>query len=67
MVLDLHGVKHECVEVLVEDFVLINTTPLEIITGNSVFMKKTVLFILEKHKFNYIDGDLWNRGVIIVL
>ena len=33
--LDLHGVKHEDVDRLVENFVLLNEVPMKIITGNS--------------------------------
>ena len=33
--LDLHGVKHEDVDRLVENFVLLNSPPMKIITGNS--------------------------------
>jgi hypothetical protein len=65
--LDLHGVKHQDVEILVEDFVLENHAPLEIITGNSNAMKKLVVDVLVRHDFKYMDGDLWNRGKIIVL
>ena len=33
--LDLHGVKHEDVDRIVENFVLLNDVPMKIITGNS--------------------------------
>ena len=33
--LDLHGVRHSEVDRLVENFVLLNNPPLEIITGHS--------------------------------
>ena len=33
--LDLHGVKHEDVDRLIENFVLLNSPPMRIITGNS--------------------------------
>jgi len=67
--LDLHGVKHEAVEHLVEDFVFNNQSyiPLKIITGNSQKMKKIVITVLEKHNFQYLDGDYYNRGYIDVL
>jgi hypothetical protein len=42
-ILDLHGVKHEDVERLVENFVLLNNKPLEIITGNSDRMERIVV------------------------
>ena len=33
--LDLHGVRHEDVDRLVENFILLNNLPVTIITGNS--------------------------------
>ena len=42
--LDLHGVKHEDVERLLENFILLNAPPLKVITGNSDYMRS----ILEK-------------------
>ena len=37
-VLDLHGIRHDDVERLVENFVLLNEPPLTIITGKSYMM-----------------------------
>ena len=37
--LDLHGIKHEEVDRLVENFVLLNEPPIRIITGNSNKMR----------------------------
>lgn len=67
--LDLHGVKHGEVYVLVEDFILKyqENLPLNIITGNSYKMKKIVIDVINKHRFNYSEGDYYNRGYIIVL
>jgi len=67
--LDLHGIKHQDVGVVVEDFVLKNQycLPIKIITGNSDKMKSIVKHILTKHNFNYSDGDYYNRGYIDVL
>jgi len=39
-VLDLHGVRHEEVERLLENFILLNNPPLKVITGNSNYMQK---------------------------
>jgi len=41
--LDLHGIKHDEVERLIENFVMLNNPPLTIITGNSDRMYKLVL------------------------
>lgn len=40
--LDLHGMYHSAVERHVENFVLLNDTPLKIITGDSPRMKELV-------------------------
>ena len=63
--LDLHGIKHEDVNRLVENFVLLNEAPLNIITGNSTMMRELVVEVLEKHKFVY--ENLINQSVITVL
>ena len=51
--LDLHGKKHEEVDRLVENFVLLNSLPLRIITGNSDKMKELVTNVLNKHDIRY--------------
>jgi len=64
--LDLHGVRHHDVERLVENFVLLNEVPLEIICGNSDRMQDLVEFKLSelqhKHLRNIII-DRWDWGV----
>tara|TARA_Y100000589_G_C27110869_1_gene612163 strand:+ start:809 stop:1057 length:249 start_codon:yes stop_codon:yes gene_type:complete len=67
--LDLHGIKHADVTELVEDYILNNQKfcPLKIITGNSDKMKKIVIEVLETHRFNFDEGDFYNRGYINVL
>lgn len=66
MKLDLHGIKHQDVEVLVEDFIMINQPPLSIITGNSKAMQNKVIAMLEKHDFKWVIKAS-NLGEIIVL
>ena len=51
--LDLHGIKHEEVDRLVENFVLLNETPMRIITGNSDTMRGLVIKVLDKHDIQY--------------
>ena len=63
--LDLHGIKHEDVNRLVENFVLLNEAALNIITGNSTMMRELVVEVLEKHKFVY--ENLISQSVITVL
>ena len=66
--IDLHGMKHNEVFIVVEDFVLNNQNqfPLKIITGNSHKMKSIVINVLKKHNFNYSIGDYYNLGYIDV-
>lgn len=66
MKLDLHGVKHVDVEILVEDFILKHETPIYIITGNSKVMKDKVIKILDEHNFKWMIMS-HNLGEIIVL
>lgn len=50
--LDLHGTRHECAEVFVEEFFSLREPPFEIVTGNSSVMLSIVLKIAKK--FNYM-------------
>jgi DNA-nicking Smr family endonuclease len=52
MTLDLHGVKHQEVRQIVEDFIFRDES-VDIITGNSNAMKNLVINILNKHNINY--------------
>ena len=63
--LDLHGIKHADVDILVEDFILTNKTPMTIITGNSETMRKKTISILDQHKFKWMIMS-HNLGEIIV-
>jgi len=63
--LDLHGVKHVDVDILVEDFVLSTKPTCYIITGNSNKMKKKSIDILEKHGFKWMIMSN-NLGEIVV-
>jgi hypothetical protein len=62
--LDLHGIRHQDVKVLVEDFVYMNQHefPLEIICGNSEKMIKLVKEALDKHG---VDSHMFRYGIII--
>lgn len=51
--LDLHGIRHSEVDRLVENFVLLNDTPMRIITGNSDRMTELVLTVLQRHEIKY--------------
>ena len=62
--LDLHGVKHEDVDRLVENFVLMNSPPMRIITGNSEKMTMLTLDVLNRHDFEW---ERWANGYVVVL
>ncbi len=62
--LDLHGVRHEEVDRLVENFVLLNNPPLEIITGNSDKMTKLVRDVLDRHE---IKWERWGNAKWMIL
>ena len=51
--LDLHGVRHEEVERLLENFILLNNPPLTIITGNSDYMRAALENFCIKHRFQF--------------
>ena len=54
--LDLHGVKHEDVDRIVENFVLLKTSPLTIICGNSDRMIGLVRDTLDRIYDNHDIG-----------
>ncbi len=62
--LDLHGVKHEDVDRLVENYVLLNNPPMDIITGNSQRMQEIVIKCLLRHSIKFVR---WDSGVLKVL
>ena len=63
--LNLHGVKHADVDLVVENFALMNESPMKIITGNSNKMKKLVFNVLDRHNINYMILSK-NLGEIII-
>lgn len=64
--IDLHGIRHEKVQLLVENFVLLNDLPVRIITGNSPVMKSLVNQVLAKHSLKAEPEHHWNLGSLIV-
>ena len=68
LILDLHGVRHENVEKLIDKFIYANRDTsgyIKIITGNSFQMKKIVLDLLNVYSFDKIQiGDIINTGYI---
>ena len=64
--LDLHHVRHHDVYIKVENFVLLNNTPMNIITGRSEKMIWLTTNVLKKYRFKYVIYS-HNPGMIIVL
>ena len=62
--LNLHGVKHEDVDRIVENFVLLNSPPMRIITGNSEKMMLMTLDVLNRHDFLW---ERWANSYVVVL
>lgn len=66
--LDLHGVKHDEVDRLVENFVLLKEPPLTIICGNSDKMIKLVRNVLDRmYDSHNIEWRLWNHNTYKIL
>tara|TARA_Y100000310_G_scaffold197673_1_gene197759 strand:+ start:785 stop:985 length:201 start_codon:yes stop_codon:yes gene_type:complete len=62
--LNLHGVRHEDVDRLVENFVLLNKPPMKIITGNSQKMMELTLDVLNRHGFEW---ERWASSYVTIL
>ena len=63
--LDLHGVRHEDVERLLENFILLNEPPLKVITGNSTYMQSMLEKFCRKHKMSYERWANWGEYTIL--
>ena len=64
--LDLHNVRHHDVDRIVENYVLMNSTPINIITGHSGKMRFLVIKVLRRNSFTwYIRCH--NSGMITVI
>ena len=63
--LDLHGVKQEEVERLLENFILLNNPPLKVITCNSDYMRNTLEAFCRKHKIGYERWANWGEYTIL--
>jgi len=64
--LDLHGIKHEDAEKLIEEFVILTELPAKIITGSGNIMKGIVTDVLEKHNLYSEPESYWNLGSWII-
>tara|TARA_B100000085_G_C18192521_1_gene370187 strand:- start:155 stop:415 length:261 start_codon:yes stop_codon:yes gene_type:complete len=65
MMIDLHGERHENVDRVVENFLLLSTLPCKVITGNSDKMKELVINVVERHELRW-EYDVPNYGCIII-
>ena len=63
--LDLHGVRHEDVERLLENFILLNEAPLKVITGNSNYMRYALENFCSKHGIPYERWANWGEYTIL--
>ena len=63
--LDLHGKRHEDIDRIVENFILLSEIPSKIITGNSFKMKQLVVSVIERHGFDW-KYDVPNYGCLII-
>ena len=64
-ILDLHGIRHEDVERLLENFILLNNPPLKVITGNSNYMQSAVESFCSKHNMGYERWANWGQYTIL--
>ena len=64
--LDLHGKKHENVEVEVIRFIFKHEPPFEIVTGNSIVMREMVKNIINRYGFKSHPKNWTNHGCLII-
>ncbi len=64
--LDLHGVRHHRVDLLTENFVLLNDLPVRVIPGNSSVMQEMVQKVLDRHDLKQEPENYWNLGSWII-
>ena len=64
MTLDLHGKRHEDVDRIVENFILLSEVPSKIITGNSDKMVELVVEVLDRCDIKY---ERFKPGQITIL
>lgn len=65
--LDLHGLKHQDIDRIVENHIFLTPRPHDIITGNSAEMHRLVKEVLDRNGFKYEIGDINNKGYLRVL
>jgi len=67
--LDLHGVRHHEVDLMVENFIFLNQhdIPLTIICGSSSKMVELVKVVLDRAGSDYLEGKGFDFGRITLL
>ena len=65
--LDLHGIRHDDVDRMVENFIFKEDFPHQIITGHSTKMNSIVIGVLERHNFEWKYTILGDYGSITVV
>ena len=67
--LDLHGVRHHEVDLMVENFIFLNQheIPLTIICGSSSKMVELVKTVLDRSGSDYLEGKGLDFGRITIL
>ena len=68
--IDLHGKSHEEALIIVEDYLVLNSSDkslyIDLITGNSTTLQSKIInTILKKHEFSYYIPN-HNRGVMYI-
>ena len=66
--LDLHGVKHESAELMIEDFILdkIDSLPIAIVTGHSEYYQGLVRVLADKLELN-VHKQWWRNAGCLIL
>jgi len=66
--LDLHGIRHENAEILIEDFILksIDDLPIAIVTGHSDHYREVLKQLVEKWELKMHPQWWWNQGCWII-
>lgn len=65
--LDLHNIKHEHANIIVEDFILRNDPPYNIITGNSLQMHSIVVTFVKKYNLDICYLNSNNIGCMTII
>ena len=64
--LDLHGIRHEEVEVLVYNFLFGNELPVKVVTGKSETMQNIVKKIVKENSMGWHYERSSNFGCLVV-